>query len=127
MSFYWYPWDTRSGFYLDCFCHETVQPPKDSQFLWVATVHLELILRFPFPFVGLCALTSFGIACVAVLPKRSARTSSSLVERQTYRMGFYSSMRSGIPDPEVELDLTNSHLHSLEEVEIRPTLEVCYS
>ena len=40
-------------------------------------------------------------------------------------MGFYASMRSGIPDPEVELDLTNSHLHSLADVEIRPTLEVC--
>jgi hypothetical protein len=39
-------------------------------------------------------------------------------------MGFYASVRSGIPDPDVELDLTNSHLHSLEDVEIRPTLEV---
>lgn len=35
-------------------------------------------------------------------------------------------MRSGIPDEEVELDLTNSHLHGLGEVEIRPTLEVFF-
>jgi hypothetical protein len=41
-------------------------------------------------------------------------------------MTFYSSNRSGEPDEKLELDLTNSHLHSLEEVEIRDSLEVCY-
>jgi hypothetical protein len=42
-------------------------------------------------------------------------------------MKFYSSARTGEVHVEKELDLTNSHLHDLAEVEIRPTLEVCAS
>lgn len=40
-------------------------------------------------------------------------------------MGFYSSSRTEQPDEALELDLTNSHLPHLDEVEIRDTLEVC--
>jgi hypothetical protein len=39
-------------------------------------------------------------------------------------MGFYDSNKVGEPDQDIELDLTNSHLHSLEDVEIKDTLEV---
>jgi len=39
-------------------------------------------------------------------------------------MGFYASARTGTPDAELELDLTNSHLPSLEAVEIPDTVEV---
>eukprot|EP00892_Ulva_mutabilis_P001629 jgi/Ulvmu1/11467/UM077_0010.1 len=38
-------------------------------------------------------------------------------------MGFYSSARTGPPNAELELDLTNSHLPSLEDVPIPDTLE----
>lgn len=39
-------------------------------------------------------------------------------------MGFYDADKVGEPDEEIELDLTNSHLASLEGVVVRQTLEV---
>lgn len=39
-------------------------------------------------------------------------------------MGFYDTNRVGAPDDDVELDLTNSHLPNLDDVEIKGTLEV---
>ena len=39
-------------------------------------------------------------------------------------MGFYDSYKVGELDEQVELDLTNSHLHSLESVEVKSSLEV---
>jgi hypothetical protein len=39
-------------------------------------------------------------------------------------MRFYDSIRTGDPDPETELDLTNSHLHTLDGVDIKPSLQV---
>lgn len=39
-------------------------------------------------------------------------------------MGFYDADKVGEPDEQVELDLTNSHLPSLDGVDVRQTLEV---
>ena len=39
-------------------------------------------------------------------------------------MGFYDSNKLGEPDEQIELDLTNAHLPNLDDVEIKPSLEV---
>ena len=39
-------------------------------------------------------------------------------------MGFYDADKAGEPDEEIELDITNAHLASLEGVAVRQTLEV---